>query len=216
MDTRSRISCQAMRAFLPLFLALLPLPALAETEACLTSINGAELAVMYDTRDASLRENRTTRERLFGTYGKITCPGFVTLREMTPGLTDAERTPFCLTYDKGRKTYTGFDLGDRDAWLGCKAPSGRFCRSVTATKEAAGQVAGAIGRAATGQGSGEGRSFVHSASGALIASGAGSYVTTTLGTVANSVATALAAPGVATAAAVSVVAVGGAVFVCGK
>lgn len=200
--------------FLALLPFVLPLPALADTEACLTSINGAELAVMYDTRDASLRENRTTRERLFGNYGKITCPGFVTLREMTPGLTDAERTPFCLTYDKGRKTYTGFDLGERDAWLGCKAPSGRFCRSVTATKEAAGQVAGAIGRAATGGGGG-GRSFLHDASGALIASGAGSYVTATLGTVANSVAAALSAPGVATAAAVSVVAVGGAVFVCG-
>lgn len=198
-----------------LLLALLPLPALAETKACLTSIDGAEMAVMYDTRDASLKENRTTRERLFGTLGKITCPGFVTLREMTPGLTDAERQPFCLNYDKDRKTYTGFDLGERDAWLSCRAPSGRFCRSVNATKEAAGQVAGAIGRAATGQGGDGGTSFVDTASGAVIASGAGSYITATLGSVANSALAVLSAPGVATAAAVSVVAVGGAVFVCG-
>lgn len=198
-----------------LLLALLPLPALAETKACLTSIDGAEMAVMYDTRDASLKENRTTRERLFGTLGKITCPGFVTLREMTPGLTDAERQPFCLNYDKERKTYTGFDLGERDAWLSCRAPSGRFCRSVNATKEAAGQVAGAIGRAATGQGGDGGTSFVDTASGAVIASGAGSYITATLGSVANSALAVLSAPGVATAAAVSVVAVGGAVFVCG-
>ena len=173
------------------------------------------MAVMYDTRDASLKENRTTRERLFGTLGKITCPGFVTLREMTPGLTDAERQPFCLNYDKDRKTYTGFDLGERDAWLSCRAPSGRFCRSVNATKEAAGQIAGAIGRAATGQGGDGGTSFVDTASGAVIASGAGSYITATLGSVANSALAALSAPGVATAAAVSVVAVGGAVFVCG-
>ena len=198
-------------------LALLPLPALAETKACLTSIGGAEMAVMFDTRDASLKENRTTREKLFGTLGKITCPGFVTLREMTPGLTDAERQPFCLNYDKDRKTYTGFDLGERDAWLSCRAPSGRFCRSVNATKDAAGQVAGAIARAATGQGgnAGGGTSFVDAASGAVIASGAGSYIASTLGSAANSALAALSAPGVATAAAVSVVAVGGAVFVCG-
>lgn len=196
-------------------LALLPLPALAETKACLTSIGGAEMAVMFDTRDASLKENRTTREKLFGNLGKITCPGFVTLREMTPGLSDAERQPFCLIYDKDRRTYTGFDLGERDAWLSCRAPSGRFCRSVNATKEAAGDVASAIGRAAIGSGGGEGRSFVDTASGAVIASGAGSYITSTLGSVANSAIAALSAPGVATAAAVSVVAVGGAVFVCG-
>lgn len=201
---------------LALVLFLFPLPASAQTEACLTSIAGAEMAVMYDTRDASLRENRTTRERLFGNFGKITCPGFVTLREMTPGLTDAERQPFCLVYDKGRRTYTGFDLGERDAWLSCRAPSGRFCRSVNATKEAAGQVAATIGRAATGQGAGAGgRSFTDTASGAVIATGAGSYITSMLGSVANSAIAALSAPGVATAAAVSVVAVGGAVFVCG-
>ena len=199
-----------------LLLALLPLPALADTRACLTSIGGAEMAVMYDTRDASLKENRTTREKLFGNLGKITCPGFVTLREMTPGLSDAERQPFCLVYDKDRRTYTGFDLGERDAWMSCRAPSGRFCRSVNATKEAAGDVASAIGQAAIGGGGDEGgRSFVDAASGAVIASGAGSYIASTLGTVANSALAALSAPGVATAAAVSVVAVGGAVFVCG-
>lgn len=204
-----------MRLILPLLLALLPLPAWSETKACLTSIGGAEMAVMFDTRDASLKENRTTREKLFGNLGKITCPGFVTLREMTPGLSDAERQPFCLIYDKDRRTYTGFDLGERDAWLSCRAPTGRFCRSVNATKEAAGQVAGAIGRAATGQGVDGGRSFVDTASGAVIASGAGSYIASTLGSVANSAIAALSAPGVATAAAVSVVAVGGAVFICG-
>lgn len=204
-----------MRLILALLLTLIPLAALAETKACLTSINGAELAVMYDTRDASLRENRTTREKLFGSYGKITCPGFVTLREMTPGLTDEERTPFCLTYDKTRETYTGFDLGERDGWLGCKAPSGRFCRSVNATKETAGQIAGSIGRAATGGGTGDGQSFLDSRSGALIASGAGSYVSSVLGSAASSALAALSAPAAMTAAAVSVVAVGGAVYVCG-
>lgn len=205
-----------MRLILSLCLILAPLTAKAEVKACLTSIDGAENAVMYDTRDASIQENRSTRERLFGNYGKITCPGFVTLREMTPGLTDEERTPFCLTYDKDRKTYTGFDLGERDAWLGCKAPSGRFCRSVNATTETAGQVAASIGRAATGGGDGGGESFLDTRSGALIASGAGSYVSSVLGGAASSAIAALSAPATITAAAVSVVAVGGAVFVCGN
>lgn len=204
-----------MRHILYSLLFLLPAAAQAETKACLTSINGVEMAVMYDTRDASLQENRTTREKLFGSYGKITCPGFVTLREMTPGLTDQELTPFCLTYDRDRETYTGFDLGERDAWLGCKAPSGRFCRTVNATKETAGQIAGSIGRAATGGGAGDGQSFLDTRSGALIASGAGSYVSSVLGSAASSAIAALSAPATMTAAAVSVVAVGGAVIVCG-
>lgn len=206
-----------MRLIMTLLLFLLPAIAQAETKACLTVIDGQDLALSYDSRDETLRENRSTREWLFGRYGKVTCPGFVTLRAMTPGISDTERTPFCLYYNDKRETYSGFGLGERDAWLVCKQKEteGRFCRGVNATKETAADVAGKIATAARKSGDSKGRSFLHDASGAAIASGAGSYVTSTLGTAASSALAAVTAPATLTAAAVSVVAVGGAVYVCG-
>lgn len=207
-----------MRRLPALLLLIFATPAPAATEACLTSIAGTETALAYDSRDAALRENRSTREWLLGGYGRITCPGFVTLREMTPGLTDVERQPFCLEYDRKAGTYSGFSVGERDAWVECRAPSGRFCRTVNATTDTAKQVAGAIAGAATGgDASGEGgSSVIDRASGAVIATGAGSYISSTLGGAASAALAALSAPATLTAAAVTVVAVGGAVYVCGE
>ncbi len=53
---------------------LLAGPANAEALACLTTIEGRDIALTYDSQDAILRENRTLRERLFGGYGHVTCP----------------------------------------------------------------------------------------------------------------------------------------------
>lgn len=206
-----------MRLILAVLLYL-PLAAQAETKACLTVIDGQDVALQYDSKDAGLRENRSTREWLFGRYGKVTCPGFVTLRAMTPGISDAERTPFCLYYDKARETYAGFGLGERDAWLTCAAPPepGRFCRGVNASKGMASAIAGRIAHAAKRDDEADGQSFQHQGSGAMIASGAGSYITSTLGSATSSALAAATAPATLTAAAVSVVAVGGAVYVCGQ
>jgi hypothetical protein len=204
-------------------LAVLAAPdrALAAPEACLSSIAGREVALLYDSADPQLKENRSARERLFGGRGRITCPGFVTLREMTPGLSDAERTPFCLTYDREAGTYSGFAVGPRDAWLGCRRPERGLCRHVNATADTAMAVTTAMAGAVLGTTppartapEGTGSAILDAASGAFILSGAGSYVTSALGNAASSALAALSAPAALTAAAVTVVAVGGAVYVC--
>ena len=205
-----------MRAAALLLLALAS-PAEAGVQACLTSVAGQDLPLAYDTADKGLRGNRSIRERLFGGYGHITCPGWVTLRAMTPDLTDDQRQPFCLIWDEATDSYAGFQVGPRDAWSECAAPSGAFCRGVNASTQAAGTVAGAIARAATGAPlTGGANATVDTASGALIATGAGASLWSMLGTAATSALAALSAPAVAAGAAVTVVAVGGAVYVCSE
>ena len=205
-----------MRGAVVLLLALAS-PAEAGVEACLTSVAGRDIPLAYDPDDAGLRGNRSIRERLFGGYGHVTCPGYVTLRAMTPDLSDDQRQPFCLVWDEEADTYSGFQVGPRDAWSECAAPSGAFCRSVNASTQTAGAVAGAITRAATGAPlTGGANATVDTASGALIASGAGSSVLSMLGAAATSALAALSAPAVAAGAAVTVVAVGGAVYVCAE
>ena len=205
------------RAAAVLLAILAAAPVQAAVEACLTTIGGADIPLSYDTSDKALRDNRSMRERLFGGYGHVTCPGYVTLRAMTPDLTDDQRQPFCLVWDEKADTYTGFQVGKRDAWSECSAPSGLFCRGVNASAQTAGAVAGAIGRAATGAPlTGGANATLDTASGALIATGAGSSILTMLGTAASSAVAALSAPAVAAGAAITVVAVGGAVYVCGE
>src|SRR5690606_2620033 len=83
-----------------------------------------------------MKANTSVRVRLFGRWGKMDCPGYLTLREFTPGLTDAERQPICLGYNEDVDTYTGFSEGERDAYLICKIPR-TFCERVNATKDEA-------------------------------------------------------------------------------
>lgn len=206
-----------MRRAVILLALTLATPAKAGVVACLTSVAGQDLPLAYDTEDAGLRGNRSIRERLFGGYGHITCPGYVTLRAMTPDLIDDQRQPFCLVWDEGADTYSGFQVGKRDSWSECAAPSGAFCRGVNASAQTAGAVAGAIGRAATGAPlTGGANATVDTASGALIATGVGSSLMSMLGTAATGALAALSAPAVAAGAAVTVVAVGGAVYVCSE
>lgn len=199
-----------------MLLSLFPLAAEAKVKTCKTMIDGQEQTLSYERGDDAMQENRSTREWLFGRYGKVSCPGYITLRALTPGISDEQRTPFCLYYDEERETYTGFGLGERDAWLSCKAKQekGRFCRTVNATTETVDAITGKI-TGASGKDDGEGKSFRHSASGALITSGAKNYVKRTLGSAANSALSTVTAPAAITAAVVSVVVVGGAVYVCG-
>ena len=189
-------------------------PAFAKPEACLTSIDGEPRALMYDSADGIVHENRTYRERLFGRLGRITCPGYVTLREMTPGLTDEERALFCLQYDRGSRTYTGFVVGERDGYVGCKARSSSFCRKVNATKDTAASVVTYGADLARGLVAATGLSAREHVSGAMILTGSGSNVTATLGKLGADALAALSAPATLAAAAVTVVAVGGVVYVC--
>ena len=75
--------------------ALFPLAAEAKIKTCKTMIDGQEQTLSYQRGDDAMQENRSTREWLFGRYGKVSCPGYITLRALTPGaggelqLTDA-------------------------------------------------------------------------------------------------------------------------------
>ncbi|MGP3697784.1 hypothetical protein [Rhodobacter sp. NSM] len=201
----------------PLFLGLatglllaLSAPVQAKPEACLTSLEGFPTALAYDTEDEDVRANRSVRERWLGGYDGITCPGYVTLRAMTPGLNDRERSVFCLQFDREANTYTGFAEGRRDAYLNCAKPTGVFCEKVNASADTAGKVAGAAGQALNGV------RAVESSAGAVVLSGTTGSVSAALSNLGATALATLTAPAALTAAAVTVVAVGGAVYVCSE
>lgn len=191
----------------------------AKPTDCQTSIDGQGLNLAYETDDAALGENRSYRERIFGKAGRITCPGYVTLRALTPDLTDAERALFCIEYDRERKTYTGLAVGPRDAYVGCKAPSKTFCERVSATRDQAAALAAVgarlVGRAATTPVV-NGVSAVRDMSGALILTGPRRTISGTLGSLAGEALATMTAPAAATATLVTIVAVGGTVYYCSE
>ena len=122
------------RTAVPLLIALLAAaagPAAAGERTCKTSIEGTISEITYDTADDAVAQNRSFSERAWAMFGNDTCPGYVTLRAMTPDLTDAERGPFCLLYDPDEKTFTGFSQGERDRYLLC-TESRTFCEKVNA------------------------------------------------------------------------------------
>ncbi|MDT8857064.1 hypothetical protein RNZ50_18910 [Paracoccaceae bacterium Fryx2] len=206
-----------MRQILIALLATLaPLGAMAAPTECQTSVSGIKVQHWYDPTESVIKQNRSTRERIFGGYGDITCPGYVTLREMTRELTDDQRGVFCLNYDKDRKTYLGFAQGPRDAWLTCTEPSKSFCERVNNSKDAALEITGLGGGNAVGKVATAGVNVVTGNSGAVILSGSGGYVASTLSSLGTTAFSVLTAPATLTAAAVTVVAVGGAVYVCSE
>lgn len=184
---------------------------------CRTNIGSEPLHVFYDESEDTLYENYTFREIFFGGTGNITCPAFISLRLLTPDLTDTERSVFCLSHDEDQDTITGFAEGKRDAYLSCTEPSVPLCDRVNATREEALAIVG-LGAGATAGASAAtaaaGVTAVTHSSGAVILTGSSGYIAGTLGTVGSGVLAFLTAPATLTAAAVSVVAVGGAVYVC--
>lgn len=176
---------------------------------CTTSIRGEQTRFFYDPDVAALRESRSWRDRNFGDWGAISCPGLVTLRAMTPELDDAGRAPFCLQWDRKAKTYIGYATGDRDAWMGCQAPSKSFCERVNGSKRAAAQIAGqTLGIAQAGL------AMSQHPSGAVLMNGQGNAVGGRLVELGVSAFAGAASPAVLAGAAVTAVAVGGAVYVC--
>ena len=201
--------------------------------SCTTSLNGELRQIDYTVSNQDqidtgqlipkkeIKGNTSVRERLFGRFGEVDCPGYLTLREFTPDLSDAERKPFCLVYDKDADTYTGFSEGERNAYLICKNPKS-FCERVNTTKDEATSIARTgldvarrtamtTARSALTADVGE---IIRDSSGALIMKGTGSFISGALGTTGASIGTALSAPAVVAAGAVTLVGVGGAVYFC--
>jgi hypothetical protein len=187
-------------------------------ETCTTSIEDNKLRLKYDANDDVIYEgdNTTFREILLTGWGELDCPAYITLREFTPELTDVERRPFCLIYDKENNTYTGISEGARDAYLVCKNPKS-YCERVNATKEEviafASFGAGATAGTVTAM-SAAGVTVVPHSSGALILTGSSGYIAGTLGAAGTTVVAALTAPLTIAAGVVTVIGVGGSIYLC--
>ena len=85
----------------------LALPAVAQDKpaaeeklwTCETSISGEKTEVNY-VRDAEFRENVGRIEKNFSGWGKISCPGYVTLREILRRNAMGDDGSYCLLWDK--------------------------------------------------------------------------------------------------------------------
>jgi len=205
------------KIILALFILLGANPLLAEEIKCTTSIRGNTTKLYFDDEENALYDNYSFREIFFGGWGETTCPAFITMRYLTPDLTDSQRSAFCLNYDKTNKTFTGYSLGIRNAYLECKEPKKSLCQRVNDSKGAAIAISsGAAGLTggASAAASAAGVTAVAHSSGAVILTGASGYIAGTLATLGATALAVLTAPATITAAAVSVVAVGGAVYIC--
>lgn len=191
-------------------------------ETCTTSIKEKMLHLDYNVNEDVIYEgdNTTFREIFLTGWGEIDCPAYITLREFTPELTDADRRPFCLNYDEEKGTYISISEGARDAYLVCKIPSKTYCERVNATKEEALALVGlgtatvAASAATTAALSSTGVAVVAHSSGAVILTGTGGYIAGTLGAAGTTVAAALTAPLTIAAGVITVVGVGGSVYLC--
>ena len=200
-------------------LALLALPGLAQAELapCLTIVDGKAVPLFFDPADPRVAENTTRREAWFGGWGEITCPGFVTLRYLTPDLTDDQRGTFCLQYDRQAKSYTGYANGARDPYAVCRQPSKTFCQRVNDSKDTAlaltGLAAGVTGAGGLAQTARE-VNLLTQDNGAVTLSGDPVGVAGALTRLGSTALAAATAPAQVGAAAVTVIAVGGIVYLC--
>ncbi|SPJ22879.1 hypothetical protein [Palleronia abyssalis] len=204
-----------MRYFF-LSLLLMGTPALAE-DFCRAEVNDTEILIDRDTVDAdrpglreSLRRWPTGGiDRLRGR--EPVCDSQTLIAFLASEVPEAQIDGYCLANDPE----AGFLLvpGARDYRGRCTATT---CDLVNAARDGAGGVAGTAADLVIGRGEDQSRTdaVIH-ASGAAILSGSAASILGTLGTGASTAMTAaLAAPAVAGAAAVSVVAIGGAVYLC--
>lgn len=184
--------------------------AAAEPVLCVARVNGTDLPLAYDKAEDGLRAHYSLREIIFTTWGRDTCPSYVVMRALTPELTDAERRPFCLQYDKPSDSIIGYDAGSRDAYGRCKTPRKTVCQRVNSTKDAALAITGGAARKTF-----EGVNLVNnSAAGAVVMSGSKGMIGQALSSIGGAAAGVAGSPALLAGAAVTVVAVGGAVYAC--
>lgn len=176
--------------------------------SCETSIRGEALTFHYDASVRALKDSRSWRERNFGDWGDVTCPGLVTLRAMTPELGDTGRAPFCLQWDRREKTYIGYAEGARDAWMDCRKPSKSFCQRVNGSKEAA------QGLASAALGQDPDIDIRTDSAGTMVVKGTRRAVGKRLRDLGATAMAGAASPAVLTGVAVTAIVVGGAVYVC--
>jgi invasion protein IalB len=188
-------------------------------EMCDLYIKNAQKRISYTYDEDFDSRSTTSRESWLGPKGAGSCPSYVALAYMTPDLTPAQRSMFCLVLDNEKGSIVGFQQGEQNAYRVCKKPSRSACTRVNSTKEAAlaitGFAAGTVGTA-VGTTMVTGTTVVLHSSGAVILTGAAGYIAGTLGTIGTTALGVLTLPITAAVAAVSVVAVGGAVYICAE
>ncbi|WOI54881.1 hypothetical protein [Palleronia sp. LCG004] len=208
-----------MRLAVPIVLAsLFAIPAAAE-DICRADVNSTEILIDRETLgvapDAPGLRERASRwaglgvDRVLGRPPR--CDSQTLISFLANEVPDRDLDGYCLLPDER----LGFLLvpGERNYRGRCTRT---FCDRVNMASGGAANVAGAATDIVTGRDEGESRSSaVLHASGAAIVSGTAGSVLTSLGTSAGTaLSAALAAPAVAGGVAVSVVAVGGAVYLC--
>lgn len=198
------------RILLPLFAALTALlPSLAQAGAaeCSTRIDDEPVTIIYHADDptySSWRERWFSRNR--------TCPGAVVITYLMPDLTAEERSVFCANYDQRTRSYSQPAHGPRDAFGRCTQPS-RTCELVNTSRDTAMTLAGidsANPSRSMRERLGAGVSALTHSSGAMILTGQGTALLTTL----SQAGAVVASPAVLAGAAASVVVIGGAVYLC--
>lgn len=175
----------------------------------------ARISYTYD-EDFDL-EQTTFREITFGPKGRGDCPSYVSLAFLAPEMTANQRKDFCLIYDKDNDLIAGLQNSEQDAYRTCVKPSKTACQMVNESKEAALSIAGfgaGVVGGVTGTATVTGTTVVAHSSGAWILTGSAGYVAKTLGTLGTAVMGVASAPVTIGATVLTVVAVGGAVYVC--
>lgn len=99
---------------------------------CETSISGEGTEVNY-VRDAEFRQNVGKLEKSFSGWGRISCPGYVTLREILRRNDMPDDGSYCLLWDQKGDTYIGVQKGPRKGNALCLKT---FCERVNATRQA--------------------------------------------------------------------------------
>ncbi|WP_148292576.1 hypothetical protein [Paracoccus aminophilus] len=125
-------------AFLLLTLAVTGGPVWSETAdeklwTCKTSLSGAVTEINY-LKDEGYQKNVGSMEARFARFGKVTCPGYVTLREILRRNEIKDEANYCLLWDQKNDTYVGAQLGPRKSNAICGKT---FCTRVNSAKAAA-------------------------------------------------------------------------------
>jgi hypothetical protein len=200
-------------------LPLLAMSALAQqtpSTACTAHVAGAPLVL----GSAATGDDPAAVNGSPDTSDLPACDPAAVLRHFTPDLVDGDRAAFCLVRaetEDGTPTFAGFSEGPRDDDLLCTTPTGRLCERVNAARDAALDIAG-LGDTAdardTAGAAAEGIRSLRDRAGATILTGTGGAGATTLSNLGASALAAVTAPAAVAAGVVSVVAIGGAVYVC--
>jgi hypothetical protein len=186
---------------------------------CRALVNGTEVVVDFDPTHSEI----THREQVLSWPGRLwnyawgtpsQCSSDVLIQYLSANVEADDIADYCLAQNED----DSFLLvpGERNFRGRCRKTT---CEMVNSTKEEGIALAGSLAGVVTGTYAGltaGGVTVVEHSSGALIATGSGGYIAGTIGTAATSIASALTAPAVVATAVVSVVAVGGAVFVCSE